>query len=177
MIVARAVCQNTLNMSQREKGKLNLKVYHCANHEFKISEMEQEIETLLAKRDEFYKSYEYLATRPMSMERANKVLHGVLVRGDEISAQSKNTVNSILSKFTNGMGNKGTTFADLLNGFTEHYTHSISKKNSFATFNSSEFGLASQKKAEFFDILMDDAQINKLAKRGETLLASAMATA
>lgn len=109
----------------------------------------------------------------MSLELANKVLAGFVVNGDEMSTRASNTVNAISNLFVAGIGNNGNTYADLLNGVTEYYTHSNNKKNAFNNFQSSEFGGAAQTKAEFFDALMNDDTLNSLAKRGEKLLATA----
>lgn len=168
--MTRVVCHNTLTMSLMEKGLIDCKVFHSKGAELKIKNMEQSIDAIFEKREEWLTSYEYLASRPMSMELANKVLTGFVANGEELSTRSKNTIGSITSLFLDGKGNNGETYADLLNGVTEYYTHFNNKKSVFNNFQSSEFGTAAQKKAEFFDILMNDSELDKLAKRGEKLL-------
>jgi phage/plasmid-like protein (TIGR03299 family) len=162
------VCGNTFNWSRRDKGLLNLKVFHTKNSETKIQNAEAEIEQLLEKRQEFYTTIEWLASRPMTTEQANKILTGFLAK-DEVSTRTENTVDEIVQLFQSGRGNSGQTMEDLWSGFTEYYTHFCSKDDA-KRFASNQFGTANDKKLEFFDALLSDAELNQLAARGDALL-------
>jgi phage/plasmid-like protein (TIGR03299 family) len=165
----RVVCQNTLNASRRDKGILNLSVLHKKNAEIKIEKMEQNLTELFEFRDEFYKSLEFLASRPMTVEQANKVLTGFIGRGDELSTRSENQIEEMVGLFQHGKGNNGKTVYDLLNGVTEYYTHNASE-NKAKAFASNEFGSAGEKKMDFYELCLSDAELNKLAAQGEKLL-------
>lgn len=163
----RVVCQNTLNWSMLEKGILNLRVFHTKNAELKIRNMEEEIEKLLVKREEFYNSLKLLKEKPMSLEQADKILAGWLAT-DKLSTRAENQKNRILELFQNGRGNSGETVFDLFGGVTEFYTHeSATEERQFA---SSEFGSGASKKLEFTGYLFDDEMLDKLASRGEKML-------
>ena len=166
----RVICQNTLNASLAEGGgAINLKVYHSKNNEFKIKEMEATLEDLFIKREEFYKSVEYLMSRPVSLDKANQILAGFLGNGDQLSTRVENQVDELVGLFQHGKGNNGQTYFDLLNSCTEYFTHNASD-NKQKLFVSNEIGSAGQKKAEFFDLLLDDNALNQLANRGDALL-------
>jgi phage/plasmid-like protein (TIGR03299 family) len=167
----RVICANTLQWSLKDKGLLNLRVRHTKNCQIKIDNMKEEIEELLKKREDFYTSYEYLCSRPMTLDQAEKILVGFEAT-DELSTRSKNKVEKIKDLFVSGLGNKGETMADLFNGITQYYT-SGSSDNPGKAWASSEFGAGRDKKLAFWDALQSDKEIDRLAKRGESLLALA----
>lgn len=164
----RVVCNNTLIASRADKGDINLKVMHTSNANFKIEDMEQTLERLFNKRDEFYSSLKFLAHKPMSADYANKILLG-FVSSDAISTRAENVVSKIITLFKSGKGNHGKTYYDLLNGVTEFYTHHATENKEKALV-SNEFGVAGERKVEFYDALLSDAALDNLAKRGEQLL-------
>lgn len=166
----RLCCQNTLVASRKSKGILDLSVRHTKNNAPKITNMEEQIDKLLEKRVEFYGSYEELCSRPMSIERANAILTG-FVGKDDLSTRAKNKAAELTHLFVKGTGNKGENYSDLLNSVTEFYTHRAGS-NAANSFASSEFGMGSQKKAEFWDIINDEAALSKLEQRGLALIAS-----
>jgi phage/plasmid-like protein (TIGR03299 family) len=166
----RVVCFNTMTASLAQGGgSVDLKVYHSKNNEFKIREMEKTLEDLFIKREEFYKSVEYLMNKPVSLDKANQILTGFVGNGDELSTRAENQAQELVGLFQNGLGNNGQTYADLLNSVTQYFTHSVSD-NKQKLFVSNEIGSAGQKKVEFFDLLMNDAELNQLAARGDALL-------
>jgi hypothetical protein len=165
----RICCLNSLNWSLRNKGILNLTVSHTKNSEIRMEKMEQEIDALLVKRQEFYKSIEYLMNKPMSLDLANKVVAGFIGNGNELSTRSENQVDEIVGLFQSGIGNSGKTYADALNAITEYYSFHASD-NKQKLFVSNEIGSAGQKKVEFFDLLLSDDELNRLANRGDALL-------
>jgi hypothetical protein len=130
--------------------------------------MKQEIDKLFEKREEFYTSYEALMNRPMSSEMAEKILIG-FEAVDDLSTRTKNKISEIHQLYLDGAGNNGKTVADLLNGVTEYYSGKSSKTVSKA-WSSSEFGGGAKKKLDFWGSL-DDNSLDRLAARGEKLLA------
>ena len=166
----RCVCFNTVMASLAQGGgAVDLKVYHSKNNEFKIREMEVTLEDLFIKREEFYKSVEYLMNKPVSLDKANQILAGFLGNGDELSTRVENQVNELVGLFQHGKGNNGQTYHDLFCGVTEYFTHNASD-NKQKLFVSNEIGSAGQKKVEFFNLLLDDNALNQLANRGDALL-------
>jgi phage/plasmid-like protein (TIGR03299 family) len=165
----RIICLNSLKLSMRNKGMLNLTVSHTKNSEIRMEKMEQEIDELLVKRAEFYTSIEYLMNKPMTVDYANKVLTGFVANGDELSTRAENQVDELVGLFQNGKGNNGKTYADALNAVTEYYTFHASD-NKQKLFVSNEIGSAGEKKVEFYDLLMNDDELNQLAARGDALL-------
>lgn len=170
----RVCCANTLNWSRGEKGLLNLKVFHTKNNEIKIQNMEAHIEQLLIKRKEFYDTIEGMMARPMTLDKANAVLAGWIGKGNELSTRAENQIESMLGLFQNGIGNNGQTVADLFNGVTQHYTREASE-NKAKLFVSSEFGTAGDKKLDFYEHLLTDAEIDRLAAMGKRSLELATA--
>lgn len=166
----RVCCENTLNWSLREKGILNLNVFHTKNCAVKITNMEEQIEKLLEKRVEFYSSLEYLASKPMSLDMCNKVLTGFIGAGEELSTRAQNQIEEMTGLFKHGIGNNGQTYADALNSVTQYFTREVSDNKS-KLLASNMFGSSNAKKLDFFDALLDDATLDALAKRGEKLLA------
>jgi len=165
----RVCCMNTLNASRAAKGHVDLKVYHTKNNELKIQDMEKTLEEMFEKREDFYKSLEYLASKPLSLEQCNKLLTGFIGKGEELSTRAENQVNTMLGYFQKGIGNKGQTYYDSLNAVTQNFTHNASE-NKAKALASNEFGSAGNKKVEFYDILMSDNEIDRLVKQGERLL-------
>jgi hypothetical protein len=164
----KSICGNTLQWSLADKGILNLKVRHTKNSQVKIENMKQQIETLFKKREEWYTSYERLSQQPMSLEQAEKILFGFEAK-NEISTRTRNKVGEIHQLFQNGLGNKGVNVGDIFGAITEYYT-SKSSSNPGKAWASSEFGLGRDKKLAFWSAI-EDGELDKLAKRGEKLLA------
>jgi len=168
----RVVCQNTLQWSRAAKGKLKFSVRHTKNHEMKIGNVEQAISDLFDKRRALADKLERLAETPLNLSQAEKLIAGFVNVG---STRSVNVGSQMLEKFTHGIGNKGKTAYDLLNGVTEFYTHESKGKSvdnwQAKQASTSEFGSAANKKVEFFDLL--DGDIDALAAKGDALLKKA----
>lgn len=167
----RICCQNTLNWSRSQKGILNLRVFHTKNSEVKITRMEEEIERLLVKREEFYKTYEGLCARPISNADAEKLLAGWIApeNAEELSTKSYNQVTEMMNLFSNGVGNNGKTASSLLNGVTEYYTHHYTD-NANKRFLSNMGGAADNNKLDFWETI--NGSWTDIIKRGEKLLAT-----
>ena len=171
----RVVCSNTLNWSRmpENRGSIKLRVRHTKNNDIYIGKMEEALEDLFEKRDEFYLRYKKLTEQPMTLDLANKVAVGLIAGKDKISTRAQNVSNRIVELFQSGQGNEGKTRADFLNGVTEYYTHECSE-NDAKRFDSNEYGVASKRKIEALGTLLNDETLNQIAKRGEELLKAEM---
>lgn len=87
----------------------------------------------------------------------------------KLSTRSLNIATDISERFESGIGNKGESRYDLLNGVTEKFTRDASNTPAKA-FLSSEFGAGSKIKAEAFEMLIDDSLLEQMIKKGEQLL-------
>ncbi len=165
----KSICQNTLQWSRANRdGILNVSVMHTKNCQVKIDSMKDKIEQLFEKRLEFYETYEGLMARPMTLDQAEKILVGFEAK-DELSTRTKNKVDEIVGLFQSGKGNSGATVSDLFNGYTEYFT-SKSSDNLAKAWASSEFGSGRDKKLAFWEAVISDSTLTKLADRGEKLL-------
>jgi len=168
----RVCCLNTLNWSRRSKGAVNFSVVHTKNNEFKIKNMEEAIETLFIKREEFYQTLEYLMTQPIAADQAKKILTGFVGEGkDELSTRTQNQVDAMMGLFQRGRGNLGQTRFDLFNGVTDYYTHEATD-NRVKALNSNEFGASGTRKLDFYELLLDDTELAKAEALGGRLIAS-----
>lgn len=166
----RVVCDNTLQWSRSEKGKLRFSVRHTKNHEAKILNVESAISDLFDKRLALAKKLEMLAEQPLTLAQAENVIAGFVDVG---STRSVNIGSQMVELFQYGKGNNGKTAYDLLNGVTEYYTHESRGKTvdnwQAKQLASSEFGSGANKKVEFFDLLTS-GKIEMLAEKGKALL-------
>lgn len=165
----RVICSNTLQWSRRERGLLRLRVRHTKNNKFRIENMKEHLEKLFEKREEFYRDYQRLASKAMSVDEAEKILAG-FVCNNGLSTRAKNQVDAMVSLFKNGRGNSGETQADLLNAVTEYYSVGASS-NTRKLYSSSEFGSYSKKKFDFWSAIKDE-ELDALAEKGEKILNS-----
>jgi hypothetical protein len=182
----RIVCANTFRVSMRElsalmkaKGKGSLsnsafveKIRHSKNFLNKLGEVKQALTDFYVRQELLADALRELNTKEISSSDASNILLGFagsLNEKGEIPTRTMNVVDDIVSRFENGIGNKGKTLYDLFNGFTEKYTRDVSD-DALKGFVSSEFGRASDKKESFMLALLSDEQLEKLAKKGEELL-------
>jgi phage/plasmid-like protein (TIGR03299 family) len=169
----RMVCMNTVRMSLRDNavsGKYNLRVMHTKNSSYKISNMEETLETIFEKRDEWFEIYADLKMKQVSEEKAKQILTGFnCTSSSDLSTRSKNITDAQFHLFKKGAGNSGETLGDLLNGVTQYYTHEASDDQN-KLFQSNEIGSFGKRKEDFFNGLIDDAWIDSIAKKGEMLL-------
>ena len=92
-----------------------------------------------------------------------------------MSTRSRNTVSELAELHVNGIANKGETEFDLLNAFTELYTHGgkEAKTSMGRRFASSEFGGNADSKADFYRLLTTGRDaLPEIEERGKRLLAA-----
>lgn len=168
----RVVCQNTLNVALGEKrGRVNFTIKHTKGAEAKIERMEEAIDGLFQKRDEWYISAERLATIEMSPHQMAGFIAGTEYTSPEVGTRVRNRGREIARLAERGAGNKGETAYDLLNGYTDYWTHQANKSSKVSNFQSSDFGPAAQRKVQAFSLLSDDKARKETIERGTSILA------
>ena len=93
------------------------------------------------------------------------------------SARSSNLLDELVAGFRSGRGNAGTSRLDVLNGFTEVFGSGLvgatSRRDSFARWQSSEFGGFSDRKAAFAASITADGGWDRMVTQGADALADA----
>jgi hypothetical protein len=110
-----------------------------------------------------------------AVQTAREIYAGQIGFGEkELSANARNTIDGLTGLFQRGLGNRGETVADVLNGFTQYATRGFegSKKDIFKRIQSAEFGGMADTKAEFASRLSNPDAREAMRKNGEALLAA-----
>lgn len=169
----RIVCRNSLSRS-RAQGKVLFKRKATKNFRLSLSERQSEIEKAVGMTAIFNAALKAMSEKPASVDQARQVYTGFIVPDGtkEISTRSRNMAESLTGLFQRGLGNRGETREDILNGFTQARTRGFddSKKSVWSTFESSESGLFADEKARFFNVLSNDDQFETIRERGQSLL-------
>lgn len=171
----RMICHNTLVQSIEQAGDFGVKMYHTKNASSQMSYLPEYLKAVIDNRRALQANMNTLQDIPVSKGEVESVLSGYLSKGgDVLSTLSYNRVESIAHLASNGMGNHGNTRYDLLNGFTEYFTHGEGaggkKGDKMKRFCASRFGAASDHKKEFFNLLVQDESLYQEAKAiGERL--------
>lgn len=176
------VCHNTISLS-RASGKILFAERATKNFTSKLEAAKTEVEKAVGMTAVFKAAMDSLAEHPCDKTRAERLFAGYLVdevredkNGKELpmSTRSRNTVNELAELHVNGIGNRGQTEFDLLNAYTERYTHGgkEAKISMGRRFVSSEFGSGADTKADFFRLLTTGRDaLPEIEERGERLLA------
>ncbi|MEZ5324231.1 MAG: DUF5131 family protein [Verrucomicrobiales bacterium] len=158
----RIVCQNTFNAarSHAANGKMNLRVLHISGGNQMVDDMKREITAMFEKREAFYSSLEFLASRPLTLEESERIIASVIASDTpkkEITKFGAKHIAGITDKFTNGIKTEGKTAYDLFNAATEYYTTGDgSGKQPNSKYSSSEWGTGARRKGKVFDALQSD---------------------
>ena len=177
-----AVCHNTISLS-RATGKILFAERATKNFATRLEAAKGEVEKAVGMAAVFKAAMNSLADVPCDKTRAERIFAGYLVdsikrddKGKELpmSTRSRNTVTELAELHVNGIGNRGKTEFDLLNAYTERYTHGAkdAKISSGRKFVTSEFGGGADSKADFFRLLTTGRNaLPEIEDRGERLLA------
>lgn len=177
----RGVCKNTINIS-RSTGQVLFKIKQTKNALVRLDNTQEEIEKAVGMTRVFAETMQRLENTPASVVQARNAYLGEAVRAgasltrlDKVGArvENKTTINridSMVSMFARGDGNKGETRADVLNGFTQYMTRgdADSSKNVWAQIETSEFGRNADRKARFFADVSSDDSFAELVNVGAT---------
>lgn len=176
------VCHNTISLS-RATGKVLFSERATKNFSTRLEAAKTEVEKAVGMTAVFKAAMDSLAEVPCDKTRAQAIFSGYLVdeirkdkHGNELpmSTRSKNTVDELTSLHVNGRGNKGQTEFDLLNAFTERYTHGAKEAQTALgkRFVASEFGGGADTKADFYRLLTTGRDaLPAIEERGKRLMA------
>ena len=172
------VCDNTFTFNlfaveNKESQGMKLRTRHTVNATARLPEMSKLVGEAIGVQREFAAAFESLATIQVGIDSARKVFAGFVNAPDQsvLTDHSEKVTNRLSELFKSGRGNKGQTRADMFQAVTEFYTHENSRrKDAQAQFMSSEFGDGLRRKHEFWDIVRDESKMEKMEKRGESLL-------
>lgn len=137
----RIVCNNTLRASMGD-ARHRVSIRHTSGADVELKGVSAWISDALAGRVQFQQKYDQAMHTACDEETAltfltgwfyrksiKPVKRGSVVNGEvapgenkRLSTRTRNQIDEIMERYLKGRGNKGQTFADLLNGVTEHYT-------------------------------------------------------
>lgn len=159
--ITRMVCENTIKMALAETGDFELAGKHTVESVKKLDKLGNAIDRHYAVIDLYKVNIERIALEVCNEDKARAIFAGFLFRDNEIpkefkTARNQNTVETLLGLYKDTkQGNEGKTLKDVLNALTDYYTHESSGgEDKWKQFESSEFGIAAQRKIEAYEILM-----------------------
>ena len=120
-----------------------------------------------------------LEQTPTNVKQARAVYAAEWVgNGGNLNApRTKNTLDDLVSGFLSGRGNSGKTRLDAVNGFTEVLGQgligTVSKRDSFSRWESSEFGGNADRKEAFVAAVTADGGWDRMVAVGESAMADA----
>ena len=127
-VSTRVVCNNTLRLALGEDGKKS-KVSHA--RVFDPMEIKNSLGLIDQSWNDFISNVTKLTETGISEVKAQDFIYDLVARKgilpDEQPYTVDQTVQSMMNKFKAGMGNKGQTLWDLLNGITEHYQYEMGR--------------------------------------------------
>ena len=182
----RIVCYNTLTQNRLDKKSYLFTGRLTQGFDAKLAEATPEIEKAVGMAEVFAVTMKNLADTSATENEARASYAGFLAakgatftpsktrNGNVRELRAVNQVDEMASLFRSGMGNKGQTRADILNGATEFWTHGAkdTTKDIQSQFEASEFGRYADFKSDFLDVLTNEDSFTDTVKRGEKLLAS-----
>ncbi len=190
------VCSNTFHAALRDgNGAVAIAISHKPNAIRATADVPLIIEAAITGRKNLFRRLAHFAAFPVSLSDAEDIFlafvqdvrvsdaegeKGIIAPRDIIkavpSARAANIAAKLTELFSKGKGNKGQTALDLFQAVTEYYTHFSSGKSEdkFRQVESSEFGDGSERKAEFFETLVNMTDVSvkytAVARIGNTLL-------
>lgn len=176
----RIVCMNTLRASLASQGKVGFTVYHSKSAGAKVAKLPELIAEVMTERAEFIRQMELLDEMKLTAAKARHIVGGWFATEqamgkaiEPLATRSRDSVEQIIHLFAHGQGNEGASAYDLLNGFTEYFTHGegCGKKATTAEkAYKANFGGAAARKDAFFESLLNPAEIELLTANGEKAL-------
>ncbi len=167
------VCENTFNMALGENGDFSVSTRHTRN--CSLDKMKKSIELHFETTEAFKAEMQRMESREVKQPMARAIYAGFMNRdGKSLDTKNSltrlsNTVDALEALFVNGKGNRGSTMADVFNGYTDLLTHG-NGKNPWKSYVSSEFGRNGDLKGEFFNVLTDEKRLADTIARGEKTL-------
>jgi hypothetical protein len=176
----RPICQNTFHASLMNKGDINLKVRHTKNADIAIDNLPAVLNGILKNRVQLKEVLEYLDTCKVDQNEALAMAAGYFLLDQEekkLSTRSMNAATEIVTLFSRGAGNNGESLYDLWNGATDYWSNGegTGKKADEATKRfKANFGLASDHKTRFLEMLSDEDRRNEARDIGKEALVEAL---
>lgn len=178
--ILRVICSNTLRWSREQAGDIGFKVYHSKNANFAMKGLGDLVNAILAGRADFKNQMEYLASKNMTDNQAEKFLAGYFTSvsldpnaEENLSTRSRNAIESIIELFKVGLGNNGKNQFDFLNGVTEYYTSGDGTGKSGNKLNKmykANFGKAADHKNAIANALLSETRAKELMELGAKML-------
>jgi len=176
----RPICQNTFLASLMQKGDINLKVRHTKNASIAIENLPAVLNAILTSRVELKEVLEYLDSCKVDNNEALAMAAGYFLldaKEKTLTTRSLNAATEIVALFSRGAGNNGETLYDLWNGATEYWTSGEGTgRNADQTTKryKAAFGMASDHKRDFLNMLSDEEIRNKAKEIGKEALVEAL---
>ena len=183
----RIVCHNTLDLALAI-GLLVAKVKATKNSGVRLEITKELLEKSFGMVEVYNRTLASMESTKATVDAARQVYAGEIVRaggelssdkltksGEKRESRALNTVETLVTLFQRGDGNKGETRADILNGFTQYFTRGgadDSTKDPWLAVRSSEFGGNAVRKAEFFKAVSTESGFRKLRDEGKAALAA-----
>lgn len=184
----RIVCDNTRRVNQDDKASHLFTARLSSSFDEKIEAAIPEVEKAVGMIAVYKATMERLGNQKATVDDARNAYAGFLVSkggslrsdgvnkdGTKRTTKTANTVEELTNLFQRGIGNKGESRLDILNGFTQLYTrgNDESKKDKWSQFEASEFGLYADRKEEFGNVLAMAPRFARMVSAGKDALAMA----
>lgn len=175
----RTVCWNTLRAGI-DSADTKISIYHKKNAALQMESLPEILVAMRNQQTEMIEALCHLAGITCSVEKAVRIVSGYFARlqdgNTEFSTRSTNAVNEIVTTFQRGLGNRGETMYDLLNGVTEYYTSGQGtgmKSNLADRAFRANFGSAAEHKERFSNLLFDKNSRQELEELGSKVVLKA----
>lgn len=168
----RIICENTLQASRRHGGKrFKLRVKHTSNVQFRFENMMVSLEKIFATRRKTFMDLNHLNEIMMEQHELRDWAVGFFNTANKLTGQASGKAAEAVRLAERGIGNRGETAYDMLNGVTEMLTHGRqnTKRDKGDLFITSEFGSAADQKANAFDGLLNNRARSLFVNRGREL--------
>jgi hypothetical protein len=179
----RVVCMNTFQWSRGAAGEVGFKVYHTKNADMALDGLADLLQAILKGRTEVKEVLTYLAGHKCDANDALSMAAGyfaITTEATKLSTRSWNASTEIQSLFARGIGNKGESLYDLLNGATEYWTSGAGTGADGATIAQRTYratmGQAAEHKVRFLTMLSSEDDRKEMLKRGKDAVSLALAS-
>jgi hypothetical protein len=179
----RVVCMNTFQWSRGATGEAKFKVYHTKNATMALDGLADLLQVILKGRAEVKEILTYLAGHKCDANDALAMAAGyfaITTDSQKLSTRSWNASTEIQTLFARGIGNKGETLYDLLNGATEYWTIGAGTGADGATIAQRTYraamGSGAEHKVRFLTMLGNEDERKEMLTRGKDAVTLALAS-
>jgi hypothetical protein len=173
----RTVCYNTLRAGL-DSADTRVRIYHTKNAALQMDSLPEILVAMRNKQIDTVEALAFLSGIKCDITRARRIVAGYFAdqqglqdKGGkiEISTRTSNAVDGIVATFRGGLGNRGETLYDLLNGATEYYSHGEGTGKAATRADRafrSEFGGAADHKEGFMRTLRNPERLDRVEALG-----------